>query len=124
MKQSIFTILTFVLVSSLFSCDKKHDKNCNDKDHDKKECFNLLYPVSYLMPDGTTITGDEEKVLDQLIKDWYLANDGNKNKYELIYPVSIKSKKVDGIITFENEDEFADWKIENCKKKDQEDGDK
>ena len=58
-----------------------------DDDRDR-ECFELVYPVTYLMPDGSTITVENDEDWD-LIKDWYDANPNTEGRPELQYPVDV-----------------------------------
>lgn len=95
MKKTIlfFTLLAVVAFSS---CDKegKDFKKDFDKDYeknydkDKKDCFELVYPVTYTMPDGTTITGDEATVWTA-IKGWYEDHPGSAEKPSLNYPIDV-----------------------------------
>ena len=58
-----------------------------DDDRDR-ECFELVYPVTYLMPDGSTITVENDEDWDP-IKDWYDANPNAEGRPELQYPVDV-----------------------------------
>ncbi len=55
----------------------------------KEECFKLLYPVSWTMPDGTTAQMNGEEDWDA-IKDWYEANPDTEEKPALNYPVTVE----------------------------------
>jgi hypothetical protein len=78
----------------------------------KEKCFDFVYPISYMMPDGTIITGNSEEEINQLIKDWYEAHPGEKEKPILQYPVDIIFE--DGtIVTINNEEEMK-AAYENC----------
>ena len=77
---------------------------CKDK-HGKVACFNLMYPYSYTMPDGSTISGEHESELNAQLKAWYEANPKSMEKPQLVYPVDIILKNGD-IITIESEDEM------------------
>lgn len=71
--------------------DKDNLKETDDKNYDdkgEKVCFDLVYPVTYLMPDGSEITGDNEEEIDEAIKAWYEANPSDE-KPELQYPVDV-----------------------------------
>ncbi|MBE9509824.1 MAG: hypothetical protein IMY71_03015 [Bacteroidetes bacterium] len=65
--------------------DKDRDKDRDGRD--RKECFDFVYPVSFTMPDGSTITGNDEEDLCTGIRSWYEANPDSKVKPELQYPV-------------------------------------
>ena len=79
---------------------------CDKKGYDYKEaCLELAYPVSYTMPDGTTVTGANQEEVKTALKSWYEANPDSKEKYELDYPVDVILK--DGsTITVDSEEEM------------------
>jgi hypothetical protein len=84
----------------------------------KKRCFRLVYPVTYILPDGTEVTiqsrNDREGWME--IKDWYKEHPDVKKRPALQYPVDIKYK--DGtVVTINNEEELIEAK-EDCKDKD------
>ena len=73
----------------------------------RKKCFELVYPVTYIMPDGTeiTINSKDDKEGRLAIKAWYEAHPDCKEKHSLKYPVDIKYK--DGTIkTINNQEEM------------------
>ncbi len=120
MKISVLSllILTFFAFSS---CDKspfdKDDKKDFDKDyskdHDKDDdtCFDMVYPVTYTMPDGSTLTFNDEASFWDGIKAYYEANDTDQ-KPQLQYPVDIDWE--DGTTqSVDNEEEMTLAK-ENC----------
>jgi hypothetical protein len=76
------------------------------------KCFEFVYPISYVMPDGSVITGNSEKEIWQLIKEWYEANPDEKDKPVLQYPVDIQYK--DGTIVTINDDEEMKAAYGNC----------
>ena len=59
-------------------------------DWEERECFELVYPVSYLMPDGTTIeiSSDDEESWTELIS-WYDDNPESEEKPVMQFPVVI-----------------------------------
>ncbi len=58
-------------------------------DRDKVPCFTLVFPLTYIMPDGTEITRNSQEDLDNAIKRWYTANTSDK-KPTLKFPLAIK----------------------------------
>ncbi len=60
----------------------KHDKK------PRKECFALVLPVSFIMPDGSTISVEDKEGFKQ-IKEWFKANPEAEGKPELQFPVEI-----------------------------------
>ena len=59
-----------------------------DDDKDRKACFELVYPLSYFMPDRTIITGRTKEDLQAAFKRWYGANQSDQRP-TLQFPVKI-----------------------------------
>ena len=78
-------------------------------DNDERECFDFVLPVSYTMPDGSTITVSNEEDWDA-IKDWYEANPDSEEKPELQFPVNVEFD--DEIVTVNSEEELRELKQE------------
>ena len=101
-----------IIISGKLKLDKnKEDFNgewytdCKDGGgKDKTKCFDFVYPISYTMPDGSTITVETEDDWNG-IKNWYESNPGVKEKTELQYPVDIIFED-DTIKTINNEKEM------------------
>ena len=78
------------------------EKRGEDYEHweEESECFELVYPVSYLMPDGTTseIPADDEESWVEF-KSWYDDNPDSNEKPSLQYPVEITYRTENGIET-------------------------
>ena len=113
MKKSTFSLLVFVLIA-FTACEKSgFEKSDKDKDYlkdkDKKEnCFDLTYPISYTMPDGSTDTYNDEDAMWTGLKSWYSTNPDATSKPTLNYPVNLTFK--DGTtksIANDNEMEIA-----------------
>ena len=87
------------------------DKSDWDRDNDKGDwkCFDLSLPVSYTMPDGSTITVSNEEDWDA-IKDWYDANPDSEEKPEMQFPVNVEFD--DEIVTVNSEEELRELKQE------------
>ena len=101
-------------VTTEFELDGKEDrgKGRNDrnrgKDKDRgKKCFELVYPVTYIMPDGSTITIENEEGLIAL-REWYTENPGTEEKPVLQYPVDIifETEEGDSTVTINGEEEM------------------
>jgi len=84
-------------------------KRAKDKcgfDKQKYRCFRLIYPVTYIMPDGTgiTVNTDDEDGWTE-VKAWYAAHPDVKIRPDIQYPVDIKYK--DGTVgTIRNQQEM------------------
>ena len=88
-------------------CRPERDRDREGRDD---ECFGLIYPVSFTMPDGSTITveTDDEEGWNEL-KDWYDDNPGYEEVMpEFQYPVGIIYRTEDGdsTVTINNEEEM------------------
>jgi hypothetical protein len=92
-------------------------RHCSDKaPKDRDFCFKLIYPLTYLMPDGTFISGANELEIRTQIKEWYASNQATDVKPTLSYPVSVKVKGGD-VIIINSEDEMIALK-KKCSKRD------
>ena len=109
MKKTIlfFTLLVVVIFSSCDKNEKDFDKKKWDEDYDKKKeaCIDLVYPITYSMPDATTITGEKDAI-EIAMKDWYIANPNSEEKPMLNYPVDYIVLKTEETYTAENENEL------------------
>jgi len=102
--------------------DMFHRKSqCWDSDYEHEEdgiedCYTFVYPISFLMPDGSNISvdNDEEQGWDEL-SIWYESNPENQGEPILTYPIDIVIQNQDGInqLTIYNDDELESAE-ENC----------
>ena len=90
------------VTSLLFGTDEKEGDKNGDKEND---CFELIFPISITMPDGTILSGDEKELV-QAIKSWYNEHPDVNAKPQLIFPVDISWPDKDIIKTLENEDDL------------------
>lgn len=85
------------------------------RDDDGEACFELVYPITFTMPDGSSMTvEDGENGWDEL-KDWYDENEGYEEvRPELQYPVDIvyETEEGDSTITVNNDEEMESAKDE------------
>ena len=92
---------------------------CDGEDEYDRECFELVLPVTFVMPDGSSITIDNEEDWGDL-RGWYEANPGSEEEPALQYPVDIVYETDDGTVTVTiNNDAEMDAAEEEC-----EDGDR
>ena len=81
----------------------------NGRDWDRKECFQLVFPITFTMPDGSiiSVTSDDEEGWSDL-KDWYEENSDSEERPTLHYPVEIVYETDDGdsLVTIDNEEEM------------------
>ena len=93
-------------------------QECWLDENDKRECFYLVFPVTYIMPDGSTITVEtkDDDAGWQLIKDWYDANPDSDERPTLQFPVDITYETEDGDTTFTvNNDEEMNYVKSRCR---------
>ena len=65
------------------------DRRRGEGGSDRDECFRLVYPVTFMMPDGTEITGASEEEMGMAMREWYAENPGSEERPTLQYPVDI-----------------------------------
>lgn len=92
---------------------KRYKMACEEE---KDRCFVFIYPITYIMPDESTITinSHDDHENKMAIRLWYEEHPDIVEKPHLQYPVKVKLRK-DGIIkTIHNKDEMIMLK-EWCK---------
>jgi hypothetical protein len=81
-----------------------------------RECFEMVYPITFTMPDGSSITieTNDESGWDAL-KNWYDENEGYEEvRPELEYPIDIVYETDEGdiTVTINNEQEMITFREE------------
>jgi len=95
-----FLFIGLLLSGMLISCEKESfdmekildemEMKSNKNNYDGKAGFTLVYPVTLIMPDNSTVTGNSRKELSASLKQWYIANPkSGKEKPRFQYPVNI-----------------------------------
>lgn len=80
---------------------------------DKKKCFELVFPITMIMPDNSTIEGNSKHQMHKDIKSWYKSNPSYiGQKPNLQFPVQIKYE--DGTITEINSKEALEQAKDEC----------
>ena len=92
---------------------RKYYRSCSYKDDDKKDwgCFRFVYPIIYIMSDGSTISMEDKDDWVEL-KSWYESNPELTDRPTLEYPVDITYQ--DGTTKTINNDEEMRSAKENC----------
>ncbi len=84
---------------------------------DKDYCGELIYPVTYAMPDGTTIdvASDNEDSWTE-IKEWYENNPDFDGEPTIQYPVDVtfRYENSEVSITINSDEEYSDAKVQYC----------
>ncbi len=84
-----------------------------DGDWDEEECFNWIYPITFLMPDGSSMTLENEDGW-HILSRWYEENGDSEQEPILQYPVDIIYETEEGEITttLNNSDELESFEEE------------
>ena len=87
---------------------------CRGEENDKR-CFSFVFPVSFTMPDGSTLTASDEEDLAAQMKAFFESYDGERKRPELVFPVDITFE--DGsVLTVNSHEEMKQaWK-DNCRR--------
>jgi len=80
------------------------------RDNNVRECFELVYPVTYVMPDGSTITVHSDDDSWSELKAWYEANPESEERPDLQYPVDVVFD--DETVTVNSAEEMGEMKRE------------
>ena len=88
-------------------------RKLEEKDYDKWDCFDFVYPVTFIMSDGLniTVTSNDEEGWEEL-KNWFDENPNSEFEWNLQYPVDIVLED-ESILTVNTIEEIFDIK-ENC----------
>ena len=122
------TIITYEGVTKTISSEEEMSdayRGCSGRDRERdwdreRDCFELVYPVTYVLPDGSTIeiSDEEDEAGWESLKSWYEANPESEERPSLQYPVDIvyeSEESEDGeTITINSEDEMMVAK-EECR---------
>jgi hypothetical protein len=105
-------VIGLLLTGLLFSCNKDGGKNDDSKLKDEAQseivCLELVFPITFIMPDGSEITGDNRQEIGTAMRNWHAANPGFDERGTMQYPVNaiFKGKPV----TITNEQEMVRYK--------------
>ena len=87
---------------------------CRGEEDDKK-CFTFGFPVSFTMPDGTVLTAEDEKDLEEKMEAFYESYTGEKKRPEVVFPVDLMFEDGSSLTVNSPEEMKQAWK-ENCKR--------
>ncbi len=82
---------------------------CND---DFDLCFDFVYPIEVILPDGTSQTANDGLELEEIIFTYYEQNPNDSLLPTLNYPVDVELE--DGTIQTVNSDEELEALLESC----------
>ena len=87
---------------------------CRGEEDDKK-CFTFGFPVSFTMPDGSVLTAEDEKDLEEKMGAFYESYTGEKKRPEVVFRVDLMFEDGSSLTVNSPEEMKQAWK-ENCKR--------
>jgi hypothetical protein len=94
--------------------DLNGNKLESEYDKDNWECFEFVYPITFIMSDGSSIivSSDDEEGWTEL-KNWYDQNaDADLKEWNLEYPVEVILESDNSTLVINNEEEMIELKEE------------
>ncbi|GJM33566.1 MAG: hypothetical protein DHS20C18_25670 [Saprospiraceae bacterium] len=67
---------------------RDRERRRGEEGRDRHECFNLVFPVTFVMSDGAEISGTAEEIRAE-IRAWYAANPDTRANPTLQFPVDL-----------------------------------
>ncbi len=86
----------------------------NGGPHDRTPCYDLVFPVTLVYPDGTGAEAEDARALRQLLHQWRQENPGSDTRPELGYPIQVTYAANDSLITVNSQEELMALR-EDCR---------
>lgn len=86
-------------------CDDDFDEECID---DYDDCFELNYPITILLPDGTSSSVNDDDELEDFVEDWYENNPNSDDDPTFDYPITVTLEDDGSTQTINDDDELED----------------
>ena len=100
------------MASAKRECHSESEEDWDDGD--ERECFEYVLPVTFVMPDGSTITVEDEEGW-YVLRVWYEENRGYEEEPTVQYPIDISQETEEGIVTVTlTSDEEMEEIYSNC----------
>ena len=86
-------ILSLMLTAFLFSCNNSEKAGNDQLEPEKQEsvdqdiCLELTYPITYILPDGTKVSGNNKDEIGSALKHWHATNPDVQERAVMQYPV-------------------------------------
>jgi len=85
------------------------------------DCFDLVYPISIMNPDGEILSVNNEEILNDYVEQWYVDNECNDDEcggFEIVFPLTVEyySETNDQIqtVTINSGEELSNYIEEYC----------
>ncbi|MCR9286331.1 MAG: hypothetical protein NXI23_02965 [Bacteroidetes bacterium] len=111
MKYSIYSFL-IIAILAFSSCaggddDVRPEDNRErggELDRQHTDCYEFVYPISFILPDGSKVTGNDEASIGAAIRAWYADNPNSEVRPTLEFPVDVIIGEA--ILTLENHEDL------------------
>ncbi len=88
------------------------DEDDNEFDDFNEDCFNVDFPLSFTLPDGTEYTVGNNDEATEIIQSYYELNPNESDEPELVFPVNIVYE--DGSVSMINTEEEFENAEDDC----------
>lgn len=82
--------------------------------HDRTPCYDLVFPVTLVYPDGTEATAEGPSALRQLLRQWKHDNPDSEERPVLGFPVDVVLASNDSLVTVNSQEELMALR-EDCR---------
>ena len=89
--------------------EEEEDCECGEED----ECFEINYPITIVLPDGSNVTVNDDEALENAIDDYYDLNPNDSGDVTLIYPITVTMFEDSSTVVINNDDDLDDL-LEDC----------
>ena len=101
-------------------CREMWGEDSDENDEDEQVCYAFVYPISYTMPDESTIeiSSEEDESGWMSIREYYEANPSEEQEPTLQFPVDIIFETEDGdvTITISSGEDLDSFEEERCRR--------
>lgn len=75
-------------------------------------CFDVVFPITLLFPDGTTATATDRQALHQLLRTWRQNNPGATTRPQITFPLTVKMTDDGSLVTLNSREELRRLKAD------------
>lgn len=94
--------------SVLEDCDYFDDDDCECEHDEDEECFEVNFPITLIMPDGSNVVVNDEDEFETTIDNYYDNNPNDTGDVDVVYPFSVTLLEDDTVVIINNEAELDD----------------
>ena len=108
------------MIAAKEGCREMWGEDYDEDDEDEQACYAFVYPISYTMPDESTIeiSSEEDEESWMSIREYYEANPSEEQEPTLQFPVDIIFETEDGdvTITISSGEDLDSFEEERCRR--------